>query len=137
MIYDEAKLQRDIVSWFGLQYPYLEGLLVGYVAGVNVDIKTAVRLKRMGLRAGFPDLQLLVPGSIKDDGTEAPGLFLELKTIRGRLSDIQKEYHSKLRFLNYTIVVVRELDEAISWVKAYLGRVPGLEEKYRHRCLTD
>jgi hypothetical protein len=125
------------VSWFNLQYPYLEGLLVGYVAGINVDIKVAVRMKRMGLRAGFPDLQLMVPGSIKDDGSVSHGLLMELKTKKGSLSDVQKLYHSKLSFLDYTIIVVRSLDEAMAWVKAYLGRVPGLGEKFGRPCPQD
>ncbi len=106
------------------------------MAGVDVDIKTAVRLKRMGLRAGFPDLQLLVPGSVANDNEVSHGLFLELKTNRGNVSEVQKLYHEKLRSINYTVIVVRSLEEAISWIKTYLDRVPNLYER-RHPCQVD
>lgn len=107
------------------------------MAGVNVDIKTAVRLKRMGLTAGFPDLQLMVPGSLKTDGEVSAGLLIELKTERGSLSDVQALYHKKLRSMNYTVIIVRSLEEAIAWIKTYLERVPNLREKVWRPCQVD
>lgn len=88
----------------------------------------------MGLRAGFPDLQLMVPGSVKDDGIASPGMLIELKTDRGSLSDVQKLYHEKLRAMDYTVIVVRSLEEAIAWIKTYLERVPKLREKAWRPC---
>lgn len=88
----------------------------------------------MGLRAGFPDLQLMVPGSVKDDGEVSEGLLIELKTSKGHLSDVQALYHCKLRAMNYTVIVIRSLEEAIAWIKTYLERVPNLREKAWRPC---
>jgi hypothetical protein len=121
--YAEAEMQAAILRWFNTQYPQYQGLLVGYPAGLNLNLKTRVRMKATGLTPGFPDLQLLIPGALRSDGKISPGLFLELKTVKGRVSEVQKEYHDKLSNQDYTVVICRSFYEAVDWIKSYLSRV--------------
>ena len=71
-------------------------------------------MKAMGLRAGFPDLQLMVGSK------NAYGLLIELKTPKGVVSDVQEEYHAKLREQYYTVVICRSFNEAVTTIIDYL-----------------
>jgi len=115
--YKESISQIHLLRWFRLQYPDLADLLVGYPAGNNMNLLTAVRMKAMGLRVGMPDLQLLVP---RFNPKFIPGLFIEMKSERGRLSKSQNDFHDKLRNQNYTIVTSYSFDEAKYEIQEYL-----------------
>lgn len=52
------------------------------------SIRTAVRLKRMGVRKGVPDFSLILP----PNGQAA---FLELKSRKGRLTDDQRIFQGE------------------------------------------
>lgn len=130
MKHEESALQAAILKWFNLQYPKLEGLLVGYPAGINLDLKTRVRMKCMGLTAGFPDLQLMVPGSFISEEDISHGLLIELKTAKGIVTACQKDYHAKLRRQHYTVVICRSFEEARDQIRYWLMRVPNLERRY-------
>jgi len=133
--HEESLTQIAVLRWFKLQYPELDGLLVGYTAGINLGITARVRAKAMGLRAGMPDLQLYVPVTygigvlvegemVNVENAIAGfscGLMLELKTKNGKLSQIQKEYHEKLRSQCYTIVTCYGFEEAQTVIKEYLA----------------
>ncbi len=119
----ESLEQITLLKWFKLQYPEISNLLIGYTAGVNLGLMQRVRAKAMGLTAGVPDLQLLVPTFDKSTGKVIPGLFIEMKSKKGRLSPIQKDFHEKLRLYNYTIVISYSSEEAIEEIKKYLNGV--------------
>jgi hypothetical protein len=120
MKYSESLEQISLLKWFKMQYPEISDLLIGYPAGVNLGLMQRVRAKAMGLTAGVPDLQLLVPTFDKSTGKVIPGLFIEMKSEKGRLSPIQKSFHEKLRLYNYTIVISYSSAEAISAIRSYL-----------------
>lgn len=44
--------------------------------------------KRIGVVAGIPDLVFLMPGGVT--------VFVEVKTLKGKLSDVQKVIHARL-----------------------------------------
>lgn len=69
------------------------------------------RLYRLGLKRGFPDLCLCY----------APGrtLWIECKTITGRLSIDQKQKHEVLRKAGHNVVVVRRIEEVIAALQLY------------------
>jgi len=73
-----------------------------------------LRAKAMGLRAGMPDLQLLIP----NNGSH--GLFIEMKTEKGKATKVQREFHKKLADHNYTIVICRGFEEGMSAIRKYL-----------------
>ncbi len=80
------------------------------------DPKTGARLKRMGMSAGFPDIEIPVPRHGKH------GLYIELKTKKGRLSDAQREWLELLTANGYEAQMARGLDEAIEIIRDYFAK---------------
>lgn len=80
-----------------------------WTATANGELRDPVvgaKLKRMGVKAGVPDLYFSIPG-------RAP-FWLELKTIDGRLSEAQKEFIPTLRAAGVVVHVAHGLDEALA-----------------------
>ena len=115
-------MQKNIVRWFGLKHPKYAGLLSGYPAGVNLNTTSRIRVKAMGMVSGMPDLHLMVPKyvTLEDKKTFCAGLFIELKTANGKLSNIQKKYHEKLRSVGYLVFVSRSFEEVCWLINTYL-----------------
>lgn len=114
----ETREQEVIISWAQIQknkYPDLE--MIVHVANEGKrSLRAGAELKRMGLRKGFPDLQLLVPSK------KYAGLFIELKADKTkRLSKEQKEWLEKLNSYGYKAVRCNGADESIQTIKDYLG----------------
>lgn len=120
MQYIEHRDQATVVRWWGLQFPHLEKLLVHIPNGQNIGARRGARLRSMGLRAGYPDLQLCMP-KIDTQGALRPGLFVEMKTQRGRLSTEQKEVKELLESQGYLVEVCRSSEEAIEVIKSYVA----------------
>lgn len=72
------------------------------------------KLKRMGLAPGFPDL--FIPKAVNG----AHGLFIELKTAKGKTSKEQKDWIMLLRSEGYTAYVCRGFDAAKKAIELYL-----------------
>lgn len=79
------------------------------------NVGYAAKLKRMGLRSGFPDL--FVPRA----RGKYHGLFIEMKYGEGRTSKNQKEWLSVLSSEGYACAVCYDADEAIRIIKKYNG----------------
>jgi hypothetical protein len=69
----------------------------------------------MGVRSGFPDLILCVARG------GYHGLFIELKTAKGRQTDNQKYFQKALEAQCYRYEVVRSLDEFRRIVTQYMN----------------
>ena len=80
---------------------------------INLPIE-ASKFKQMGVRAGFPDLILLIPNRFY------PFCGIELKAKTGRQSENQKAYQKEFESIGAKYVVVRSLDEFIKVVDNYL-----------------
>ena len=86
------------------------------------DRRTAMikgrRNKRMGMKAGIPDLELLIPKG------EYHGLLIELKTQIGRVSKVQNKWLIYLQNQGYQAIVCRSVKDAVQAVANYMeGRV--------------
>lgn len=80
------------------------------------DPITAAKLKRMGVRAGLPDLMLLIEGRLHG---------LELKRDHGgRVSEVQRAMHNELREAGAVIAAARGVDEAIGFLEAWGALLP-------------
>lgn len=75
------------------------------------------RMKRMGLRSGFPDLFLPYPRA------GYHGLFIEMKTEGGKATANQKKWIAKLSARGYRAVVCVGADEAITDIRNYMNEV--------------
>ena len=73
------------------------------------------RLKKEGVKAGVSDLFLALPS--KGFG----GLWLEVKTSKGKVSKAQQSWRDLMRSTGYCAGVVRSVDEGIQVIKYYLG----------------
>ena len=76
---------------------------------------TGGRLKKEGLRKGFPDISLCAPHC------GYAGLYIELKRIKGsKISKEQKDWIIKLNEHQYAAVFCFGWEEAWKIIKAYL-----------------
>lgn len=73
------------------------------------------RNKRMGYKAGWPDLMIVW----KLKGKNPRFGFIEVKTPDGILSDSQKELHPRLMFMNVPLRVMRCHDDGMKALKAW------------------
>jgi hypothetical protein len=100
----ESKLQADVAlllhdhllpDWRATHFP----------AGEARDVITGARLKRFGLKRGWPDCQLLSPA----------GLYhgLELKRLGEGLGEDQKSFRAWARAHNVPYAVAWTMDEAL------------------------
>ena len=89
------------------------------------SIASAMRLKRLGMVAGDPDLRVWKPREGLDPfEMQAPLVgFLEVKSATGRLTPSQVEEIALLRADGFPVAVVRSVDEALTalrewgWIK--------------------
>lgn len=113
----EDNLQIACVKWFDLAYPALKRLLVHVPNGGYRNVLEAAKFKRMGVRAGFPDLLLLLPNK------KYPCMGIEMKTAKGKQSENQKAYQSLFEHRGYRYVVTRSLDDFIHEITEYIKEV--------------
>ncbi len=115
MHYTEASEQMMLVSWMSLKYPKISNLLVHIPNGVYSSVRTGARMKRLGLRAGVPDLVVFCARH------GFHGLFIEMKSEKGRLTKTQIEYHKLLEEQGYLVKTARGFDEAKEIIESYLA----------------
>jgi len=116
LVHREDNLQMQCVTWMQLQYPQWAQLLHHSPnGGARSKVEGAI-FKKMGTRAGFPDLFLYVPTA------EAHGLAIEMKTTEkgSRQSDNQKHWQRILTEQGYQYTVCRTVEEFQQTIKQYL-----------------
>lgn len=114
MIKKEDCLQISCVRWFEMQYPKYKMLLHHSPNGGYRNSIEAAKFKRMGTRAGFPDLILL----LKSKGFAY--LAIELKTEKGRQSENQKSMEKTMIENCGKYCVCRSLDDFIKTISEYI-----------------
>lgn len=111
----EDDLQISIIQYWDLIHPDDKRMLAHFANGGRRNAIEAAKFKRMGVRAGIPDLILLIPNKFY------PFMGIELKTAKGKQSEYQKQYQSEFERRGYKYVVVRSLDDFIKETNAYLA----------------
>jgi hypothetical protein len=122
----EADEQMAVFQWAELmqsRYPEI-CLLHSSMNGILTDARFGAMLKRLGRRAGIPDIFLPVarPADPFADGrTWLGGLWVEMKRKRGGVvSPEQKWWHEQLTKQGYRVAVARGKNEAIRIITEYL-----------------
>lgn len=101
-LWEWAKLSKTI-------YPYFF-----HIPNEHQDDKERARLSRTGLRKGVPDNFIaLARGPYH-------GMFIELKSEKGALSDDQRKWIEVLRQSGYHAVIARGWVEAVKEIGKYL-----------------
>jgi hypothetical protein len=102
------------------RYPELRFLFAVPNGGLRSKTEAA-RFKAQGVRAGVPDLMLPV------SRRSYHGLFIELKTAVGRVSDAQRDWIGTLNNLGYYACIARGQDECWKVLLWYLGYIDSVE----------
>lgn len=111
----ESADQQSLVEWFDIAFPSLRGRLAAVPNGGVRPKATAGRMKAEGVRAGYPDLQLLTPRC------GFAGLIIEMKRRKGgTLTPEQKDWLAWLGEQGFQAVVCRGFDEAKVAIEHYL-----------------
>jgi len=113
----ESAEQAKVISWWKLVGPRLAPnvVLASIPNGGARDAITGARLKREGTVRGMPDLVLLCARCGKH------GLFLEMKSQRGSLSQAQRDLFPLLEAQGYGVAVCRGWFAATETIEAYLA----------------
>ena len=112
----EDEEQQKIIQWAELMsnaYPDLQ-MLYHVPNGGSRNRVEAAKLKRMGVRAGVPDLVLPVPRK------GYAGLYIELKVGENRPSKNQKNWLEKLALQGYKAVVCYGGNEETEILEQYI-----------------
>ncbi|MCK5357340.1 MAG: VRR-NUC domain-containing protein [Elusimicrobiales bacterium] len=105
--------QIKTVNYLKLQYPKV--LFTISPAGIRLHPAVGTKFKRMGYRAGTPDLLILEPNKYFH------GLFIEMKKNKGgKVSDNQRTFLNHLLANNYEAKVANGFNEAIKIIDEYL-----------------
>lgn len=114
----EDESQMCVIDWCKLQ-KWKKGTLSDYIHhspnGGHRSKREAGAFKKMGTKAGFPDLFLPIAMSPFN------GLFIEMKIATGRVSVNQKAYQPLLEDEGYRVEVCYSAEGAINLIKNYLG----------------
>jgi hypothetical protein len=110
----EEKLQTEIVKYIGYQYP--KARYCASLGGIYTGPRQAMKAKRTGYSRGFPDLQI----------TEAKGgyygLFIEIKTHKGRATEVQKQWIQDLQDRGYKATIGKGLPECLQIIDDYMNQ---------------
>jgi len=104
----EADLQRAVVT--ALRFALPKGAIIHHSANEVTEAgprgaKRQAILVGMGVHTGFADLIILFEGKV---------LFLELKSLNGRLSPAQEAFRDAVLAQGFGWALVRSLDDALS-----------------------
>lgn len=116
MRYQESVEQKSFVNWFKLQFPQYSNLIMHIPNGQNVGAIAGKRLKDMGVLRGAPDIFIAVSTFALN------GLFIEMKTEGGKLTDSQINVHEALQQQNYRVAVCWDCWQAIAVTQDYLTK---------------
>lgn len=103
------------MKWFRYKYPNRKLSLFSVPNGGFRNVREAAIMKSEGVVAGVSDLFLAIPRH------GFHGLFIEMKTMKGKQSDNQKEFALAVGAEGYKYVICRSLDEFIEVVTNYIG----------------
>lgn len=110
----EHSIQAQLIARLRWFHPELNDLVMAIPNGAPVTARQRMYLSAEGMLAGAPDLLIAKP--------VAPyhGLFLELKTEKGVLSEAQKRVQRSLESVGYRVITVYGFEAAYDAVCAYM-----------------
>ena len=120
----EAELHKMIVDYLQVALP--SGSVVHHSPNEGRH-KVAYRAKqkRLGMRAGWPDLEIFVQRTWWRDDTPWSPIFMEIKPPKGRVSPAQKAEHAELQAAGCAVNVVRSVEDVAQVLDSYLTTSSG------------
>ena len=105
----------NIVNWFNFNFPELEQDLHHFANERKCSVQQGRLLKRMGVKRGVYDFFIAIPMNGK------AGLWIELKTEKGKPSKEQIAFGQRKIKKGYAAFIVYGYDNAIAVITNYLG----------------
>ena len=122
----EAQEQEAVMRWAEMstgRYPELALLFHIPNGGSRKDAREGAHFKKLGVKAGVPDLFLPVARGAYH------GLFIEMKREKGgRVSDDQEAWLLALSSQGYATFVANGYEEARQMLEVYLDAIDGGKE---------
>lgn len=88
--------------------------------GEKRPIKSAMRLKRMGVKPGVPDILVFSRPHLETYRLdEVRGLAIEMKSLKGVLSTSQKIFHERLTEHGWVVATCKSAEEAIVFLMGF------------------
>lgn len=116
---DEQILQINLMNWFKHEYPQFAEDIHHFANERKCSYQEGRTLKKMGVTKGISDIFLAVP-TFESNRTLFHGLWLELKTEKGRATHEQMEFIHNKNQRGYYAVVTWGLEAAKEIIKVYL-----------------
>jgi hypothetical protein len=110
----ESSHQEALFQWLK-HNPLLDAVTWHIPNGGKRDAKEAVKFKRMGVKAGVPDIFMAIPSN------SFHGMFIELKANKNKLTKNQVEMIKRLEGNGYYVVTCYSWDEARKEILSYLN----------------
>ena len=111
---NEETLQAEVVKYIQLQYP--KARYCASLGGIYTGPRQAAKSKRTGYKRGFPDLQICEPRGGRY------GLFIEIKTLKGRATQVQIEWINDLNERGYHAQICKGFDEIVNCIDEYMNK---------------
>jgi hypothetical protein len=131
----EDELQMHIVHWLDASLPM--GSVVHHSPNEGRrHVAYKVRLKKLGMAAGWPDLEIFVPDTGWNDLSAKGPIMIELKRPKGgSLSANQKDIQERLRCCGVYCVTAKRLSHVEAYLKPLLKlRQTGQANLLRQLC---
>ena len=106
----EYDLHCQVVAWLAVAMP-LGSIWHHSPNEGRHNVQYRSKQKAMGMRPGWPDLQLVVPFSHYLSGQRGAAIYIELKAPKGRVSAVQQEVIDQLLAAHRHVSVCRSVDE--------------------------
>ena len=88
----------------------------------NHKVQYRVKQKRLGVRAGWPDLEIFVQPTWFREGVNWSPIFIELKTKTGRVSPAQKQVQADLAAANCPVEICRSVAAVQQFLDTKISR---------------
>ena len=112
----EHQIQASFFSYLELQYPKLRKKIFAIPNGGARNVITGAMLKKEGATAGVFDVFV----GITNPSRGLPGLFIEFKAGKNKLSEKQKDFMGEMISEGYECETCYSLEEAIKCLNDYL-----------------
>jgi|TARA_R110000737_G_scaffold74104_2_gene103124 hypothetical protein len=115
----EYQLHLQIIAYLQMRLP--AGSVIHHSPNEgNHKIQYRVKQKRMGVRAGWPDLELFVSKTWWQIDVPWSPIFIEIKTQKGVLSANQKQVQTELRDAGCHVATVKSLCDVVSFLNTLM-----------------
>jgi hypothetical protein len=110
----EHQEQVALFKWLSIKYPDQYAVTYAVPNAARRSPRQGAYMKAEGLKAGVPDICMAYPSN------GYHGLYIELKTIKGRPTDSQNEWIGRLSKNGYAADICYGLDDAMRTIGEYL-----------------